>query len=136
MENTLKNKISAELKSQLIEKVNNLISTKFFLDSSVNLEKLAKKLNTNRSYLSATINEHFGMSFSQLLNELRIEEVKKHLSNEESYLKYTMPYIASMSGFSSKSNFYISFKNLTGYTPKEYMDLMYNKSTKTEKIEC
>ncbi len=122
METPFKNKVPNELKKKLIEQIEKLIENQFYLDSSINLEKLAKQLNTNRSYLSATINENYGKSFSQLLNHLRIEQVKTHLNSEDSYSKYTIPYIASISGFSSKSNFYISFKAITGTTPKEYIE--------------
>ncbi|MEA3443814.1 MAG: hypothetical protein U9R19_03725, partial [Bacteroidota bacterium] len=53
-----------------------LIEEKPFLWEDFSLDEACKKLNTNRSYLSRAINEHFTTSFSELLCDYRIRHAR------------------------------------------------------------
>jgi AraC-like DNA-binding protein len=59
------------------------------------------------------------MSFSDYINQQRIEKVKKLLKSEDQK-KYTLLAIAENAGFSSKSSFNAVFKKMTGLTPTQY----------------
>lgn len=94
-----------------------LESEQVFLDSYLNLDKLAEKLAAHPNNLSRTINETFRKTFFELINGYRIAYCKNLLAQEpyQSVLD-----IAYASGFNSKSAFYSAFKNETGLTPVQY----------------
>lgn len=92
---------------------------KLYLDSNLSLEMIAEKLNLNKSYLSRIINAELGKSFSDYVNELRVEEAKNYLTNPE-FSNYTLISIGLEAGFNSKSVFNSTFKKFTGKTPSEY----------------
>ncbi|MFA5619244.1 MAG: helix-turn-helix transcriptional regulator [Weeksellaceae bacterium] len=90
-----------------------------FLDSDIKLEDLANELNLSKSYLSRLINSELGYGFSECINKLRIEHAKKILSNPN-LQHQNMLKIAKQSGFKSKSNFFTTFKKITGETPADF----------------
>lgn len=94
-------------------------SEKNYLDASLSLESVADKLQINKSYLSRIINAELGKSFTDYVNELRIEEAKIYLTHPD-FNNYTLVSIGLEAGFNSKSAFNASFKKYTGMTPSEY----------------
>jgi tetratricopeptide (TPR) repeat protein len=96
-----------------------LIIDKIFLNENLSLAETAKKLDTNTSYLSRMINEHYQVNFSAFLNRYRIEEAKKMILDDK-YNNFSMEGIAKSSGFRSKSTFNQAFKISTGLTPTEF----------------
>ena len=92
---------------------------KNYLDNHLSLESVAEKLGINKSYLSRIINAELGKSFSDYVNELRVEEAKTYLLNPE-FSKYTLVSIGLEAGFNSKSAFNSTFKKITGLTPSEF----------------
>lgn len=93
---------------------------KLYQNPELNLTDLAKKLETNASVISKTINQGYRMNFNDYINNYRIEAVKANLSNGE-HKKSTLLGIAYDCGFNSKSTFNRAFKKNTGKTPKEYL---------------
>lgn len=93
--------------------------TKCYTEEEFNLEKLAMMVGTNKKYLSQAINEEFGHSFHNFINEYRIKEARKMLSDVQ-YQNYTIEAIANAVGFKSKSSFNTFFKKFTGLTPSYY----------------
>ena len=93
---------------------------KLYQNPELTLTDLAKKLETNVSVISKTINQGFQMNFNDYINNFRIEAVKISLSNGE-HKKSTLLGIAYDCGFNSKATFNRAFKKNTGKTPKEYI---------------
>ena len=91
---------------------------KLFLDAQLNLEKLAHLLGTNRTQLSYTINDHFGMNFSRWLANYRVEYLKKELQSNPDQSPQDLFHKA---GFTSRTSFYRQFKLITGMTPREFV---------------
>ena len=90
-----------------------------FKDPDLNLAKLAELLSIAPHQLSQTINGLFGQSYSDYINHLRVEEMKRLLLSE----KYTGQKIATLAfeaGFNSLSTFYSIFKKETGLSPKQF----------------
>jgi AraC-like DNA-binding protein len=106
-------KSSPELIRQL---ENQLYKEKIFTNPELSEEKLAKKLNTNRTYLSENVNQHFGKSFRSVINQLRIEEACQLLSNKE-FDHFSIEGIAISVGYRNLSSFNSTFKRETGITP-------------------
>ena len=83
------------------------------------LEKLAARLGTHTRTASRAINDVFGVNFSTLLSQYRIDEACRRLSSAD-YANVTIQAVAVDLGFKSRSNFAIVFKKFTGVTPNEY----------------
>jgi AraC-like DNA-binding protein len=96
-----------------------LIEDRRFLDSSISLEIIADELNISKGHLSRIINNELSVSFSDYLNNLRVEEAKLYLQNVD-FSKYTLVSIGLEAGFNSKSTFNSTFKKFTGLTPSEF----------------
>ncbi|WP_394750465.1 helix-turn-helix domain-containing protein [Spongiimicrobium salis] len=108
--------LSNELKTQLIQLFN---EEKIYKESNINLEILAKSLNTTRHNASQVINEHFNMSFHELINTYRIHEAKQILNNDNNR-NFNIIDIAYEVGYNNKVTFNKAFKKETNLTPSEY----------------
>jgi AraC-like DNA-binding protein len=109
-----------EIDKVLIEKlIKALKHDKVYLDSKLSLEKLAKKLGSNRTYVSKTINAYFKIPFNELINQYRIDEACVLLTSKE-YDNYSIEGIAQTVGYHNLSSFNAAFKRLTGTTPSKF----------------
>lgn len=95
-----------------------MIEQKLFTDPSLTVASVADRLGTNRTYLSKTINESTGKTFTQLINDYRIREAIAQMSDFEA--NKPLKQIAAEVGFSSLSTFYATFQSSTGMTPARY----------------
>lgn len=112
--------LSDEENAEIIQKLRFLMEVeKVFLDPSLDLNSLAKKINISSHQLSKIINSQFGKTFFEFLNYYRIEEVKARL-NLPAYTSFSILGIALDVGFNSKSAFNNAFKRCTGLTPSEF----------------
>ncbi|MCP9763220.1 helix-turn-helix domain-containing protein [Lacihabitans soyangensis] len=102
-----------KISEELIPKIKHIFSTeKVFLEPELTLSELALKLKTNTSLLSAAINQGFGKNFNDFVNEYRIREFEKQLSNPENK-NYTKLAIALDCGFNSKATFNRALKKFS-----------------------
>jgi AraC-like DNA-binding protein len=90
-----------------------------YLDSELNLIKLAELINMTPHQLSYIINTGFNENFFQYINTYRVEKAKELLVKEEMD-KLSILGIAFESGFNSKTSFNTTFKKITGQTPSEF----------------
>lgn len=90
-----------------------------YLDSELNLIKLAELLQLTSHQLSYVINTGFNENFFQFINKYRVERAKELLASE-SMNTYSILGIAFESGFSSKTSFNTTFKKITHQTPSEF----------------
>ncbi|HEY4789648.1 MAG TPA: helix-turn-helix transcriptional regulator, partial [Bacteroidales bacterium] len=105
----------------LLESIEKLMTDdKLFLQSDLSLDKLAKQLGTNRSYISQVINDNYKQNFNNFLNQYRIKEVCYLLSDPVNQNK-TIEGIAQEVGFNSITTFNRCFKKHTGVNPSFYM---------------
>lgn len=79
---------------------------------------LARRVGSNRTYVSNCINKEMKLSFSELINKYRVEHAKELLRDTEKELKVLD--IVELCGFSSDVSFYRVFKKFTGKTPKDW----------------
>lgn len=91
-----------------------------YLNRELTIYDLSGQLQIPRHILSEVINEHMGKNFYHLINDYRVEEVKKRLENPD-FKHLTILAIAYDSGFNAKSSFNTIFKEKTGSTPSEYL---------------
>ncbi|AYZ12402.1 AraC family transcriptional regulator [Chryseobacterium arthrosphaerae] len=118
-EEVKKKLISDEELAKIKAALENLMETrKPYLDSELNLIRLAEMLSVSTHHLSYVINTGFEKNFFQYVNEFRVEQAKKLLKETNS--KLSILGIAYESGFNSKTSFNTTFKKLTGQTPSEF----------------
>lgn len=102
-----------------------MMDEKIYRQKDMTVEKVAKMINTNRTYLSKTINYQTGLSFNYYINSYRIEEAVRMLSDKENdTLIKTLAYDL---GFKSLSTFYKLFQSVTGMTPSEFRENVNSK---------
>ncbi|WP_066631248.1 AraC family transcriptional regulator [Labilibacter marinus] len=103
---------------RLKKKLNHLMQEeRLYLDSELNLVRLAEKMTITPHQLSYLINSGYNENFFQFVNRYRVDCAKELLLSEE---KLTMLAVAFDSGFNSKTSFNTTFKKLTQQTPSEY----------------
>ena len=113
--------LSEEFKTMLEVSISKKIrKEKLYLNSDFSLNELAKILDTNRRYVSQVINERFEQNFSSFINQFRIKEAMRLMSNPD-YDKYTIDSISKKVGFNSISAFNGAFKKHTGVTPSTFV---------------
>lgn len=90
-----------------------------YLNPSVTIFELAKILDQPHRTVSQVINKDLNQTFSNLINNYRVEEAKIRLKNNPKNL--TMEGVGLNSGFNSRASFYRVFKQKTKKSPSEYM---------------
>ncbi len=86
----------------------------------LDLAALAEKLELSPHQLSELINTQLGKGFSRYIREHRVEAAKAMLLAEPSASVLS---VGMSAGFSSQSNFYDAFREITGMTPGKYRKL-------------
>ena len=126
---------------QLIAGILNLLDEEeCWLQPDFTVEKAARQLGTNSSYLSYVVNHHLGKSFSTLLNEYRVRRACLLMENPAN-ATYTMDYLAMQAGFSNRVTLLRQFKRMVGMAPSEYWKMarhpkpIINQSPLREKEE-
>ena len=95
---------------------------KAYLDNGMSLDKIAGLCNSNRSYISKVINRFCGMSFTNYVNDKRIKEAIKLLSDPDNDMP--LKALSDHLGYHTLSTFYRVFINETGCPPSKYRDEM------------
>ena len=90
----------------------------YFDDTDVFLspEQIARELHITRRHFSRLMQQYYGMSYADKVNEIRCEYAKELLSMSE----LPPSVIWQRVGYSSQQYFSRVFKRLTGMTPTEY----------------
>ncbi len=113
--------LTDDKKEEILSKLNQLFEIdKIFNDYNLTIDKLAKKISTNRNYLSQIINEEYGKNYSDFINEYRVKETMLMLSCSKKSKQFSIEAIAKEAGFKSVSSFNFAFKKHTGITPSVF----------------
>jgi AraC-like DNA-binding protein len=92
---------------------------KVFRKEDISLQSLSRELSIPSYQLSWIINKKMNVTFSELVNSYRVEEVKKRLASPHDRDKNILD-IAFDAGFNTKTSFNRVFKKLTRMTPSQY----------------
>jgi AraC-like DNA-binding protein len=106
-----------------------IVGEALYKNPELTLSILAKKLQTNASFLSKVINNGFGVNFNDFINGFRVREVKTLLADPAN-LNITIMSLAYEAGFNSKATFNRAFKKLTGENPKDFLAALRSSSLK------
>lgn len=105
----------------IIIRLENFEKTKGFTQNKITLQFLAKKLGTNSKYLSKVINIYKKKSFSNYINDLRVDYIINRLNTDHQFRKFTLEAIALEAGFNNKRSFYGVFQKKTGISPSYFV---------------
>lgn len=104
--------------AELMTRIIGLMETEqMYLNPELKVSDISETLGVHRNAVSACINSHQGCSFSQFVNDYRLQHAKRLLL-EASELKVSA--VAMESGFANERTFFRVFKTATGMTPKEW----------------
>lgn len=115
--------LADELAQSILGKLKKLEDKEFYLKKDITLSKLAKKLETNSSYLSAVINNYKNKNFASYLNELRINYIAKEILKSDSceLQKYSVDAFADMAGYSNVKSFSDAFQKELDIKPSLFI---------------
>jgi AraC-like DNA-binding protein len=113
---------NAEQTQKIVEVMN---SEQLYLNPEFSLNDLAQKVEMTANTVSHCLNVGVGKSFNDFVNAYRVEEVKRRLQTDD-VEKLTILGIAFESGFNSKATFNRVFKEMTGFSPKDYKNKVSN----------
>ena len=109
--------ISNDIVTDILKRLKRFEDNEDFLKDNVTLIALAKKMHTNSSYLSRVVNSHKLKSFSQYLNDLRVQYAVSKIKSDHVFRRYTVEAIASECGYNTAASFSRSFYKKTGIYP-------------------
>ncbi|SHJ24133.1 helix-turn-helix domain-containing protein [Pseudozobellia thermophila] len=115
-----KSGLTKDLSLELMQNLRRLFDIeKIYKENDICLDKLAQRLDTTRHNASQVINEHFNMSFHELVNKYRIQEAKSMLKTDIRK-NLNIIDIAYEVGYNNKVTFNKAFKKDTNLTPSQY----------------
>ena len=107
--------------AELFARIEYLMQTEgVYRQNDLTIERLAERLDTNRTYISRAINQQAGKTFSSYVNSYRIDEAVRRLSDvdDDTPLKA----LAQMLGYNHLQTFYTSFQSAIGMPPSKYRE--------------
>ncbi|MCM3874563.1 MAG: helix-turn-helix transcriptional regulator [Pyrinomonadaceae bacterium] len=87
-----------------------------YTDPGLDLDQVARELPISPKRLSRILNQEVGVSFRQLLRDMRIEEAKRILTSRQ----FSVKEVAARVGFSDSHYFSRSFRESTGLKAVDY----------------
>lgn len=104
-----------------------VVGQKLYTSLGFNLEILSEHLGINRKYLSKAINNATGKNFNTYINEYRVKEAIRLLSDPANKF-LSVDDIGKQVGFSNRNSFYESFRKMTGISPSQFKKTKKNMS--------
>jgi AraC-like DNA-binding protein len=105
---------------ELLERIDRVLThDRLFARADLTLGELARAANSTPHQVSEALNRYAGLSFHELLNRRRVEDVKEQLLDPASD-RYTIEGIGASAGFGSRSALYAAFRRIEGMTPAAF----------------
>jgi AraC-like DNA-binding protein len=118
-------KLNEEEAESMLGKLEKLMREKeAFKNPNLKLNDLAKEIKVSGHQLSQLLNDNLEKNFTLFINEYRINEACKILSEKPNL---TIEAIGDEVGFNSKSTFFASFKKIKGTSPHLYQQQLSPK---------
>lgn len=90
---------------------------RIFLNQHITISEVARLVGTNRSYLSEYLNRSCGSSFSEYINNLRLDYAENLMKDD---CAMSIETVSAESGFNSLQTFRRTFVKRHGITPSQY----------------
>jgi len=103
----------------LMEKIEaQMEKQQLFRNKGLLISDVAEAVGSNRTYVSNSINQLTGMTFSDYINTKRVAYVKALMDEQPDMPLASM---ADLAGYSDRTSFYRGFKKATGLSPSEFL---------------
>ncbi|MEO8234720.1 MAG: AraC family transcriptional regulator [Flavobacterium sp.] len=113
--------IGDDVVEQIMHKLSVFEKQKGYLNPIVSIQFISKEFETNTRYLSKIVNEFKEKSFSQYINDLRIDYAVKILQENNKLRKYSINALANEFGFNNAESFSTAFFKQTGIKPSFFI---------------
>lgn len=110
--------VDVETMLQRLEQLMN--EQQLFRDPTLKSTGLAQQLQLSRHQLSELVNTHLGIGVSRYIREQRVNAARSMLLDEP---QASVLSVGLSVGFTSQSNFYQAFREITGTTPGQFRQL-------------
>lgn len=115
-----KSGLDEEMAQALVSRIERaLAADRLFADPQLTLGRLAAAVSATPHQVSEALNRHSKVTFHDLVNRLRVEDVKLQLC-DPSADRFTIEGIGASAGFGSRSALYAAFRRHEGTTPAEF----------------
>lgn len=95
-----------------------LVEERIFLQPQLTLDVVAERLHTNKTYVSRMVNDHYKVSFPELVSTLRVDFAEEYILRHRDARQEE---VAAACGFVSASSFNNTFKKVTGMPPRQWV---------------
>ncbi len=110
-------KVDADMKLAAVQLREVILEQGVYLRSDLTLSMLAQTLSSTPNKLSMIINQGYGQTFYEFINDLRVQFAARMLLDHPDF---TITQVMYDSGFTAKSTFYSHFKKAHKLTPSGY----------------
>lgn len=110
-----------DITAEILEKLAEFEKKEWYLSQDSTLVEVAKKLQTNTTYLSKVINTYKEKSFTAYITDLRVDYAIERLSIDRKFRSFTIGAIAQEIGFKRSESFSKAFKVKTGLYPSYFI---------------
>ena len=118
-----KAQIQSEQEELIIKGLQRLFEEeRVYLNPSLTIQDLARRLSTNKTTLSHVINTSMNQNFVSLLNSYRVKESMSVLSDPK-HFRTKMEVVGEMCGFNNRQVFHAAFKKEMGITPNHFRNI-------------
>lgn len=122
--------ISTETEQYLLQKIEQFEKGNDFTEKSFTMAKMAALMESNAMHINYVLQKYRGKTYTDFINELKINYIVQLLINNPEYLNYKISYLSDLAGFSNHSRFTQIFKKELGISPSEFISgLEAKKST-------
>ncbi|NDV84299.1 AraC family transcriptional regulator [Bacteroides sp. 51] len=109
----------ASNKKMVVQVRSLMTDTQIYKDGNLKLDSVAGIIGVSSSTLSKAINRVTGKNFNNYVNEFRVKEAIRLLSDAPENTRFVHGFY-KQAGFQSRASFYRTFKKVIGITPAEY----------------
>lgn len=107
------------VEDEIVEKLIKIEKQQLYLSSNFDIAALAREIELPVHHLSYFLNQHYDTSFSAYRNKLRMKHATQLI--KEGFLNQnTIEALSWACGFISRTSFSKTFKEVIGFSPKEY----------------
>ncbi len=118
---SLKNTDKEDYDNIFLQITNYMDESKCYINHELTIVDLANSIGLHYRKISQVINDQANCTFNNFINQYRVDEVKRIMSDPKRIGNLTLESIGHEAGFNSPTSFYRAFKRFEGQTPTQFI---------------